>query len=92
MTVLYIFEHYGSEGWLRTVLNHNLNLSSLSQLLLLCVEGLSNNLVPGGLCLLQLESVKVVQTVPELLNSHPLGPCGAFPSSLNLQHRIISIK
>ena len=41
MTVLDIFEHLGSEDWLRTVLNHNLNLSSFSQLLLLCVEGLS---------------------------------------------------
>ena len=74
MTVLDIFEHLGSEDWLRTVLNHNLNLSSFSQLLLLCVEGLSDNLVPGGLCLPELESVKVIQTIPQLLNSHPLGP------------------
>ena len=82
----------GSKGY---YLNHNLNLSIFFQLLLPFDEGLSDNLVPGGLPgLPELESVKVIQTVPKLLDSHPLDPCSwSFPkqpgpATHNYQHQI----
>ena len=58
-------------------------------MLLLSVECLGYNLVPGRLGLAQLEPVEVVEAVPLALQHHPLGPVRAIPSLLNL--RVVNI-
>ena len=64
--------------------NHNLELSSFSQLFLLRIESLSHNLVPGGLGLSQLESVEVIESSSGSLPLQPLGPVRALPGVVNL--------
>ena len=54
-------------------------LSGLGELPLLDVDGLVEDLVPGGLGLHQLEAVKVVEGAPLLGGRHPLGPRGRRP-------------
>ena len=54
-------------------------LSGLGELPLLDVDGLVEDLVPGGLGLHELEAVEVVEGAPLLGGRHPLGPRGRRP-------------
>jgi hypothetical protein len=53
---------------------HNLQFSGLAQLVLLDVHCLGKDLVPRTLGFVQLEPVKVVETLTPLLHLHSLGP------------------
>ena len=72
--VLFIFELFVRVDNNKERNNHNLELSSFSQLFLLRIESLSHNLVPGGLGLSQLESVEVIESSSLGLQLQPLGP------------------
>ena len=79
-----IFEQFFLLTIIKNVNNHNLELSSFSQLFLLRIESLSHNLVPGRLGLSQLESVEVIESPSLGLQLQPLGPVRVLPGVINL--------